>query len=175
MSGGVYKTLKSTYNYVENTLKKKRDFMKKSYDKRSHIIPFQEGQYVYLWRPRPPNNKNKFFDNFFGPFKILKKVTDFTYKIDIGHKSRLHPIVPHDLLKLAKNYDPESMKTREYDPIDLDLDHELKIVPIQNSTDTIEDVQRNDPPQRQLITQSRAGRNLRNRRNIRRPDFYQAG
>ena len=110
----LFRTLRDTYSHVEQNLRRRRDFAKKQYDKRANIIPFQAGQYFYVWRPRPPHNKNKFFNHFFGPFKIIKKVTDFTYKLDLNGNSRMHDILPHDLLRLANQH--ETDKRREYQP-----------------------------------------------------------
>ena len=175
----LYKTLKKTYSYVEDNLKRNRDFMKRSYDKRVKATPYEPGQYVYLWRPRPPHNKNKFFNHFFGPFKILSKVTDFSFKIDVGNKSRLHPVVPHDLLRPATGYKPSTDEVREYDPINLDLDHTLEIIPESNETQDEDDQNIPNPNNNRPIvfdyTNINPPRALRNRDNIPRPEFYQAG
>jgi hypothetical protein len=181
----LFRTLRDTYSHVEQNLRRRRDFAKKQYDKRANIIPFQAGQYVYVWRPRPPHNKNKFFNHFFGPFKIIKKVTDFTCKLDLNGKSRMHDIVPHDLLRLANQHDTDTL--REYQPIQLDLEHENRLQTIPEETDT--DPNQNEPAleNRPLImipaqqgpdpvvvpAGGLAPYNLRNRANLRPPVRYQ--
>ena len=181
----LFRTLKQTYSYVEKKLGQNRVAMKKSYDKRVHIIPYQPGQYVYVWRPRPPHNKNKFFDNFFGPFRIIKKITDYTYQLDIGSKSRMYDIVPHDLLKLAPNQ-PNTGPTEvnEYDPPKLDLDHRLEMIPEQPEPRPAfsDQVDNQVPAERPVIVLPQhqdnnivAPRQLRLRAALRRPEYYQAG
>lgn len=92
-------------------------------------------------------------------------------------KSRVHPVVAHDRLRLAVGFDPHQNIVRHYDVVDLELDHTLKITPEtsgqadsgQKDIETIE---------RPVVTQDlqiQAGRILRNRENIARPNFYQAG
>ena len=170
----LYKTLKETYTYVQNTLKCNRDFMKKNYDKRSKVVPFKPGQYVYLWRPRPPDNKNKFFNHFFGPYKILTQITDYTYKIDTGNKSRIHPVVPHDLLRPATNYDPEKSPQIEYGEQNLELDHTLEIVPNQETPQDFDQTTNTRPVIFQDLPPPDNGHQmvLRNRANINRPLRY---
>ena len=172
----LYQTLKETYAYVQKALKCNRDFMKKNYDKRSKVVPFQPGQYVYLWRPRPPDNKNKFFNHFFGPYKILSKITDYTYKIDTGNKSRIHPIVPHDLLRLATDYNPLTSTQTNYNEQSLNLDHTLEIAPPQGMPEDSD--QTEIVVQRPVVVQYQQQANnghhmvLRNRENINRPLRY---
>lgn len=112
----------------------------------------------------------------------MHKVTDYTYKIDIGDKSRLHPVVPHDLLRLATNYQPEQSPIQDYDPINLDLDHTLEILPHVDTPQEREDIE-NYPqaaPDRPIIqigplAADPPARVLRDRNLIQPPDYYQAG
>lgn len=182
----LYKTLSQTYDFVEQHLNKNREFMKTSYDKRSRVTPYKVGDFVYVWRPRPPHNKNKFFNHYFGPFKIVKLITDYTYKIDVGSKSRMHDIVPHDLLRLASSpRDSENKDRIEYDPIDLDLEHRLEIIPEENEPEgsttrngdltddrpvIMMDFQQNVQLQPPI---ARHNMQLRDRNNLQRPDRFQ--
>ena len=64
-----------------------------------------------------------------GPFKILSKVGDYVYKLDTGN-SRIHPIVPHDLLRLEPN--GEYITTRDFDPpSQLEWDYEYQFPDIE--------------------------------------------
>ena len=161
----LYKTLKHTYNYVEENLRQRRDFTKRQYDKRSNVVPFGVGQYVYVWRPRPPNNKNKFYNHFCGPYKITKKVTDFTYKLDLEGKSKMHDIVPHDLLRLSNKLDtipeePEEGTDNEENRNNEEEEDDLVILrPAQID---------NQLPQAHGVPPY----NLRNRANLRAPRRY---
>ena len=109
----LHKTLKETYDYVDKSLRSNREFMKTKYDKRMNEIKYKIGDKVFVWRPRPPGNKNKFFDHWFGPYEILSKNTDHTYKLNIGDKSRMFDIVAHDLLRKAPD-DAEKVEDRLY-------------------------------------------------------------
>ena len=157
--------------------------MKTSYDKRVKVVPYEPGQFVYVWRPRPPHNKNKFFNNYFGPFKILKKVTDYTYKLDIGSKSRMYDIVPHDLLRPASCQAGSKPNKTEYDPLKLDLNHRLEIIPesdeYQQQIDSDQPLDRPvtiiDQPQQIQPAQPQGWHGqLRDRNLIRAPQYYQA-
>jgi hypothetical protein len=93
---------------------------KQRYDNRVNVKPFKPGDWVYLWRPRK-KGQHAFASNFYGPFKILSKVGDYVYKIDPGN-SRIHAIVPHDLLRLEPS--GENVAPREFDPPEeLEWDH----------------------------------------------------
>ena len=180
----LYKTLSQTYDFVEQNLNKNRDFMKTSYDKRSLVVPYKVGDFVFVWRPRPPHNKNKFFNHYFGPFKIVKLITDYTYKIDVGTKSRMHNIVPHDLLRLASSpKDSDSSSRIEYDPIKLDLEHRLEIIPEETEPEAAYD---NGPDNRPIIMMdaeqdndqpniARHNMQLRDRNILQPPNRFQAG
>ena len=116
----LYKTLHKTYRWVESYLKAGRDMAKQRYDNRVNEKQFKPGDWVYLWRPRK-KGQHAFASNFYGPFKILSKVGDYVYKIDAGN-SRIHPIVPHDLLRLEPSGD--SVVPRDFDPPEeLEWDH----------------------------------------------------
>lgn len=181
----LYKTIKDTHDFVEGKLRTNRDKMKVQYDKRENAKIYDEGQYVYLWRPKKPGRKHKLATNFTGPYRIIKRISDFIYKIDT-EKSRIHDIVPHDLLRLAVNYNPETQGRIDYDPYDeLELDHELEFpIPLD------EQIEQPEPEERPVITVTGPqvnhnpapppdldpfqGRQLRNRQNIPPPDIYQA-
>ena len=108
----MYKLIRSTYRGVENHLKASREIAKQRYDNRTNVKQFKPNDWVYLWRPRR-KGQHAFMSNFYGPFKILSKVGDYVYKLDTGN-SRIHPIVPHDLLRLEPN--GEYITTRDFDP-----------------------------------------------------------
>ena len=162
--------------------------MKTSYDKRTKVVPYQVGQYVYVWRPRPPHNKNKFYDHFYGPFKIIKHVTDYTYKLDLGGKSKMHDVVPHDLLRLApEHYAPQIERPREYDQKSLELDHRMEVIPEESEilpSEPPTQHEENTSVQRPVIhiqhqnhdlNNQHPNRQLRDRAGLRPPDRFQAG
>lgn len=82
-----------------------RERIKRYYDqKRSKGPTFSEGDIIYLStkdiKTKRPSKKLDF--KYLGPFKILKKLSDSTYKLDLPPKVKLHPVFNISLLKSAK-------------------------------------------------------------------------
>ena len=137
----LHKTLKETYDFVDKNLRSNREFMKTKYDRRMNEIKYGVGDKVFVWRPRPPGNKNKFFDNWFGPYEILAKNTDHTYKLNIGDSSRMFDIVAHDLLRKAPA-ETEKVEERLYYQDHNKIDsHELNS---SDSESVTSDIDRNE-------------------------------
>ena len=190
----LFKTLKDTYHFVDQRLQTRRDLSKTQYDKDAHVNKYKVGDWIYVWKPRPPGVKNKFFDHYFGPFKILKLHTDFTYKIDLQGKSRMYDIVHHDHLRLAPT-EAVGKSVRDYLPEDIqDSAQDQGQGQEEENNPSSSDMQtpdesldaRNDSPERPIIdlTPHQQGHlpqpqapvpPPRIRRNRRAPDFYQAG
>ena len=173
----LYKKLRKVYKHVEDNLKASRDMAKQYYDNRTNVKQYKVGDFVYLWRPKKKGS-NAFTSNFYGPFEIKKLCGDYNYKLDVG-KSRIHNVVPHDLLRLA----PQRVfsETRDFDPIDVELDHILKVKPpntgpTEDHGNTPEGT--DDQPERPVIVVDNnpqgfvQGRPARMRRA---PNWYQAG
>ncbi|KAJ3464714.1 hypothetical protein MRS44_009500 [Fusarium solani] len=105
-----------------------RERMKRYYDqKRSEGPTFSEGDMVYLStkniETKRPSKKLDF--KYLGPFKILKKLSDNTYKLDLPPKVKLHPVFNISLLESAEGTikvdtgyddDMEVEDEREYEP-----------------------------------------------------------
>lgn len=105
-----------------------RERMKRYYDqKRSEGPTFSEGDMVYLStkniETKRPSKKLDF--KYLGPFKILKKLSDSTYKLDLPPKVKLHPVFNVSLLESAEGTikvdtgyddDMEVEDEREYEP-----------------------------------------------------------
>ena len=59
--------------------------MKKQFDRTAHVVRYNVGDFVYVWKPAPAGcNHHKFYDHYKGPFKIVSKVTEYTYKIELS-------------------------------------------------------------------------------------------
>ena len=177
----LFKTLRDTYSFVDKHLKSNREFMKTHYDKRQNLTEYKPGDYVYVWRPRPAGNKNKFFDHFFGPYRVISKHTDsYSYKLDIGTSSRMYDIVPHDLLRKAPDIVEVSTESRDYDnyvhedPIDTQSNDDIEE---QLSGDNFLDHQSSSSDEEGQVIY----RNLdppplrRSARNNRQTEHFQAG
>ena len=87
----------AVYTFVRNHLKSKQISMKKQFDRSSHVVKYNVDDWVYVWKPAPEVCDNlKFYDHFRGPFKIVSKVTDYTYRIALG-------IEKFDIVHMWKN------------------------------------------------------------------------
>ncbi|KAJ3459939.1 hypothetical protein MRS44_016012 [Fusarium solani] len=88
---------------------------------------FRRGDMVYLStkniETKRPSKKLDF--KYLGPFKILKKLSDSTYKLDLPPKVKLHPVFNISLLESAEGTvkadigyddDMEAEDEREYEP-----------------------------------------------------------
>ena len=52
-------------------LKSRQISMKEQFDRSSHVVHYNVGNFVYVWRPAPAGcDHRKFYDHFRGPFKI---------------------------------------------------------------------------------------------------------
>ena len=136
----LFKKMNKTYRWVENHLKASRELAKQRYDNRMNVKPFKPNDWVYIWRPRK-KGQHTFASNFYGPYKILKQVGDYVYKIDTG-SSRIHDIVPHDLLRLEPN--GEDVAAKHFDPIDqLEWDHQYQF-PVVHEIEVNEELNTED-------------------------------
>ena len=105
----LYYKLHKVYTFVRDHLKSKQISMKKQFDRSSHIVQYNVGDFVYVWKPAPAGcDHRKFYDHYQGPFKIVSKVTEYTYKIEL--QPGKHDIVHMEKLRLAK---PPSLVTHE--------------------------------------------------------------
>ena len=85
--------------------------MKKQFDRSSHVVKYNVDDWVYVWKPAPEGcDHRKFYDHFRGPFKIVSKVTEYTYRIALGIEK--FDIVHMEKLKLAKPPSPVALETR---------------------------------------------------------------
>ncbi len=96
----LYNTLQEAYSVANDNMRTKQISSKKQYDHNLNIQKFIEGEWAFVWKPAPKGCTNrKFFDHWRGPFKIVKKVTDHSYKIDKGGNK--FDVVHMELMKSA--------------------------------------------------------------------------
>ena len=97
----LYTKLQDTYRFVRENVKFRQDYSKKRYDTKCHIKKYEIGQFVYVWKPTPAYcTYRKFYDNFRGPFKIVEKLSDHGYKIELSPDK--YDVVHMEHLKLAE-------------------------------------------------------------------------
>eukprot|EP00731_Ephydatia_muelleri_P006231 Em0003g479a len=72
------------------------------YDKRAHGKPYIIGDYVWLHSPVVPRGgSRKLHHPWTGPYKVITKLSDVTYRIQSLDKKRLRKVVHFDRLKIC--------------------------------------------------------------------------
>jgi hypothetical protein len=97
--------LKELHEEMKKELEVIRERMKNHYDKKRLKGPtFSEGDMVYLATKNiTTKRQSKKLDfKFLGPYKILQKVSENNYKLDLPSKVRIHPIFHVSLLESAE-------------------------------------------------------------------------
>lgn len=91
---------------VKKDLKKAQERMKKYYDCGRRDVTFEPGDMVYL-KLQPYRQKSlkakfnvKLSQRFYGPFKVLERIGEIAYKLELPSSSRLHPVFHISVLKL---------------------------------------------------------------------------
>ena len=99
--------LEAAYQQVCDRLGHKLGRQKELYDRRVHGKPFEAGELVWLHSPAVPRGQSKkLYCPWTGPFRIVRKISDATYRIQ-NVKARHHRLVVHfDSLKLC----PQDMR-----------------------------------------------------------------
>lgn len=98
--------LKNLHEEMRTELEFVRNQMKKYYDKKRMKGPsFQEGDMVYLATKNiETKRENKKLDyKYIGPYKIIEKISENNYRLDLPPKVRLHPVFHISLLETAKD------------------------------------------------------------------------
>ena len=72
----------ASYNHVRENLRTGHKQQKEFYDQRVHGEPYKEGDLVWLHSPVVPRGKSKKFHHpWTGPFKVIKCLSEVTYRI----------------------------------------------------------------------------------------------
>ena len=150
----LYHRLQDAYLAANESIKSKQISSKKRYDAKINVQRFVEGEWAYVWKPAPRDcDHKKFYDHFRGPFRIVKKLTDHLYKIQIGENK--FDTVHMELMKSASP--PESpSEVRIDDKYDRGEDKSLIEPKFPD----------NRPPQESVVRNSHDLRDDQNNRNM---------
>ena len=129
-------------NQLKTHLLKAQQQMKWYSDKKRRDVNFKEGEWVFL-KLRPHRQQfvvkrinQKLAARFYGPFKIIEKIGEVAYKLQLPDQSRIHPIFHVSLLKKAiGDYHVQGELPKELEVI---LDEEIYPVKVLGSRVTMQ-------------------------------------
>jgi ribosomal protein L21E len=84
-----------TETIIAKNYKKQQEEDKERFDSKRRLISYQPGQWVSVYVPKTKiGMSKKLMPFFFGPYEIVEKISDITYRVRIGHgeKARVEPI-----------------------------------------------------------------------------------
>ena len=96
------KILQAAYHQVHTRMGLQQDRQKEIYDRKRHGEPFKVGDSVMLYTPFIPRGRcKKLHCPWSGPYVILKKLSEVTYRIQRCHSRRQRMVVHFNRLKLC--------------------------------------------------------------------------
>ncbi len=105
--------LESAYKRVRDQMGHALDRQKDIYDRKVHGKPFDLGDWVWLHCPAVPRGQSKKLHRpWSGPFRVVTKLSEGTYRIQNTRNRRQRRVVHFDRLKLC----PPNMRLSEEAP-----------------------------------------------------------
>lgn len=153
-------TLENTHEFVQENLKQAATKQKKYYDRGLKPRTFKEGDFVWRWYP--PTAGIKLGLGWIGPYKVITKITDVTYRIKKTTESSC--ITVHvDHLRLYEGVVPPLGWVQEVIPLEESMS-DNGIAPVETESSEDEEVLShfNVEPS-PVIKRSRAGRTIKPR------------
>ncbi|KAM9980171.1 hypothetical protein ACTFIZ_010232 [Dictyostelium cf. discoideum] len=100
----VNNNLKRAFWFTKNNLEKAQELQKTNYDKGRRPTNIQVGDFVYLHTPYSQTSigPKKFYKPWRGPFKVQEKLSDVTFKLEMGNLKD-HKVVNIERLKKIFN------------------------------------------------------------------------
>jgi len=96
------RVLQSAFNQVQNRMGLCQDRQKELYNHKRYGRPFEVGDQVMLYScVVPRGHSKKLHHPWSGPFKVLKKISDVTYRIQCCYGKRQRLVVHFNRLKLC--------------------------------------------------------------------------
>ena len=102
--------LENAYHHVRSTMGLKQEHQKELYDRKRHGDPYKVGDLVWLHSPVVPRGSSrKLHRPWTGPYKIVKQLSDVTYRIQSCRGRRRRLVVHFNRLKPC----PDDMRFEE--------------------------------------------------------------
>ena len=96
--------LQTAFDLVKQHVTKAHQHQKEFYDQKIHGKPYTAGDLVWLHSPVPKREScRKLHHPWTGPFKVLKQLSDTTYRIQHLHGNRQRKVIHFDRLKPCTN------------------------------------------------------------------------
>ena len=96
--------LLTAYELVREHISTQHQRQKTLYDKKVHGKPYKPGDLVWLHSPVPPRgSSHKLYHPWTGPFKVVKKLSEVTYRLQQVQRPRTRKVVHFDRLKLCRD------------------------------------------------------------------------
>ena len=109
--------LHTTYDQVQQQGQTELRRQKRNYDKRSHGKLYEVGNYVWLRNNSRKKGLNpKLASKWTGPYKIITRLSDVTYRIQYSPRSK-PSIVHFDRLKPCEGSEPYVWNRHKTDPL----------------------------------------------------------
>ncbi len=116
------KLLKENLNKAKETYKKYAD------QRRMNSPNFKVGDKVWLLKGiSEKNRKKKLSNQMIGPFRIIRKVSELAYELDLPKKMRCHPVFHVSLLEPFYDNKFKDRNTRRRKNIHLTTDYEERV------------------------------------------------
>lgn len=95
----LHQQLGKAYSEVRKSMDLHLHRQKEIYDRKVHGKPYKEGDLVWVHMPVRPGISRKLYKPWSGPFKVCKKLSDVTYRVQNVKNRRNRMVVHFDRLK----------------------------------------------------------------------------